>query len=205
MTFSNIADVLLWTGTAGAVGFVAAMLMDGWTRPGYSPIRHPVSALALGRRGWVQIVNFAVSGAAITAGGVGLLMHGAGVLLGVTVLVFGGGLIASAFPMDPMRGYPPGTEEGDPTEFSAHHRIHDYAGAVVFFSLPIAALIAAFTLPVWWEKLNAGAMAAILGVTSYFFGIAWEKDSPRTGLIQRTFIVPGWLWLASVFAAQGLR
>lgn len=194
-----IADLLLWIGVAGPVGFVALVLIEGWTRPGYSPIRHPVSALALGPRGRLQIVNFAVCGLAVLAGAVGMLLQGTGPVLASGIVVFGLGLVASAVPMDPMRGYPPGTPEGDPDETGRAHAIHDIAGAVVFFSLPVIALIAAFTLSGWWWTAVAGAMAVLLCLAAGAFGTAWEADSPRTGLVQRLFIVPGWLWLASVF------
>ncbi|REE02803.1 hypothetical protein C8E99_0587 [Citricoccus muralis] len=32
------------------------------------------------------------------------------------------------------------------------------------------------------------------------FGVAWESDSPRTGLVQRAFLVPGMLWTAAVIS-----
>lgn len=192
-------EVLLWIGAIGSAGFLLVVLIEGWTRPDYSPVRHPVSALALGRRGWIQKVNFAAVGLAITAGAVGVLLQGAGLILSLGIMVFGVGLVSSAFSMDPSRGYPPGAPTGDPAQPSFSHRIHDLAGAVVFFSLPVVALIAAFVLPVWWMKLNAGVMAAYLCVAIYLYNRAWEEDSPRGGLIQRAFIIPGWLWLGSLF------
>ncbi|HEX6236677.1 MAG TPA: DUF998 domain-containing protein [Acidimicrobiales bacterium] len=54
-------QLLVWGGAAGAVGFVMVFLVDGATRPGYSPARHPVSALSLGSRGWVQVTSFVVT------------------------------------------------------------------------------------------------------------------------------------------------
>lgn len=200
-----IADLLLWIGVAGPVAFVALALLEGWARAGYSTIRHPVSALALGPRGRLQIGNFAVCGLAVMAGAMGILLQGTGPVLAAGVAVFGFGLVASAVPMDPMRGYPPGTPEGDPDETSRAHVIHDAAGAVVFFSLPVVAVIAAFTLTGWWWSAAAGSMAVLLCLAAAAFSTAWETDSPRTGLVQRLFIVPGWLWLASVFvyAAAG--
>lgn len=35
-----------WVGAIGAVVFIVMFLADGWTRPGYSSTRQPVSALA---------------------------------------------------------------------------------------------------------------------------------------------------------------
>ncbi len=129
-----------------------------------------------------------------------MLLQGAG-LLAYGILIFGIGLTCSAAPMDPSRGYPPGAPEGDPAEPSWHHRLHDLAGAIVFFSLPAVALIAVFALPAWWMKLGAGTTTVLLCAAITVWSRAWENDSPRAGLAQRLFIVPGWLWLASVFAS----
>lgn len=196
---TSTEDYLLWIGAIGSSGFLVVVLVEGWIRPGYSPVRHPVSALALSRRGWIQMANFAVAGIAITAAAVGLLLQGTGLILALSIIVFGAALACSAFPMDPSRGYPPGAPADDPARPSWNHRIHDLAGAVVFFSLPVVALVAVFALPAWWMKLIAGAMVAWLCVAIYLWDQAWETDSPRTGLAQRAFIVPGWLWLASMF------
>ncbi|WP_262403428.1 DUF998 domain-containing protein [Actinomadura sp. CNU-125] len=129
----------LWTGAAGTWGFVATFLLDGWTRPGYRPVRHPVSALALGPRGWLQTANFVVCGAAIAVGAVAVGDALDGAVLAGAIAVFGASLVASGvFPMDAMRGYPPGTPDGTPDDTSVRHRLHDWAGAVVFGSLPVA-------------------------------------------------------------------
>ncbi|MEE1621915.1 DUF998 domain-containing protein [Zafaria sp. J156] len=225
---------LLWAGAAGAWLFIAVFLIDGWTRPGYSPARHAVSALATGPRGWIQTANFLACGLAITAAAAVLplglasprpvptigwvtgeaaasggpatvlgafLEAGTGhLLLGAAVVVFGLSVIASgAFPMDPMRGYPPGTPEGDPPHTSRRHVRHDQAGTVVFTALPAAAAIAAFVLPELAWKLYSGttAAAALAGLVA--FGYAWEEDHPRTGLVQRATIVVGWTWLGALF------
>lgn len=191
-------------GACGAALFVVVLLVDGATRTGYSPIYHPVSALALGRRGWIQTANFLVSGAAITVGAVGALVDRAPaagpILLGITLAVFGVAVIASGiFRMDAQRGYPPGSVDGDPATFSLRHRLHDHAGAVVFLALPVASAIGVFALSdVRWKVVSALAAVGLL-YASGAFGKAWERDDTRTGLIQRAYIVPGWLWVAAVF------
>ena len=192
---------LAWCGTAGAWLFVLVFLADGATRPGYDQVRQPVSALALGPRGRVQTANFLVCGLLIIAGAFAL----APLLLTAAVGVFGLALVASGlFPMDPMRGYPPGTPEGDLPEPSRSHVLHDRAGAVVFMSLPVAALVAALTsddpLWGWYSAVTCAATAVGAGA----FGHAWEKDSPRAGLLQRATIVAGWAWLGLAFAGSGI-
>jgi hypothetical protein len=52
---------LLRCGLAAGPVFVAVFLAEGAVREGYNPLRHPVSSLALGPRGWIQAGNFAVA------------------------------------------------------------------------------------------------------------------------------------------------
>lgn len=187
----------LTSGVAGSALFVITFLIDGATRPGYHPIRQPVSALALGSRGWVQTANFILSGLLITASTPGLYRASGSLWLAVLVAVFGLALVASGvFPMDPMRGYPPGTPDTTPTTTSRTHKLHDWAGVLVFTSLPAAAVVAALALddpP--WVVLSVFAAVALLALL-LLFGNAWETDSPRAGLIQRLQIITGWTWLA---------
>ncbi|RZU62766.1 DUF998 domain-containing protein [Zhihengliuella halotolerans] len=186
-------------GAGGAVLFVVVFLLDGLTRPGYSPTRQTVSALALGPRGWIQTANFLVCGASMAAGGSAVVLAGQ-YLLGALLAVFGLGLVVSGvFRMDPMRGYPPGTPDADPAAFSRQHQLHDHAGAVVFFSLPVTAVVGAFVLPGLMWKVATVAVVIILVLALNAFSRDWEADAPRTGLAQRAFIVPGCLWIAGVF------
>jgi hypothetical protein len=146
-------------GTAGAVIFVITFVVDGVTRPGYAPMRHTVSPLATGPRGSVQTTNFIVSGLLIAAAGPGLYEAVPGPWLAAVIAVLGLALVASGvFPMDPMRGYPPGTPEGTPPTTSRRHQLHDSAGAVVFTSLPVGAVVAALTLgeTVWASVESSG-------------------------------------------------
>ncbi len=194
-----------WIGAAGAALFVMVFLIDGATRPGYSPKRHTVSALATGPRGWVQTLNFLVSGGAIVTAAVSLVVTGQAVVLGLVTGVFGVGLVASGvFPMDPMRGYPPGTRRKDPRKFSRRHHWHDNAGALVFFSLPLVVGAAMATRPgVWW--LVASALVLVTLVWALVaFNKAWEKDLPHTGLVQRVFLVVGMVWLTAMFVRFAL-
>ncbi|GAA1972226.1 DUF998 domain-containing protein [Isoptericola halotolerans] len=190
----------MWVAAVSCWAFVVVFLVDGWTRHGYSSVRQPVSALALGRRGWLQTVNFLVCGAAITTGA---LVAGADLgngLLAVVVGVFGVALVASgAFRMDPMRGYPPGTPDTTPEDTSWHHRLHDHAGAVVFTAVPVSAVVATIALPELAWKGYSGVTAFLTGAGLLVFGQAWEDDSPRAGLVQKATIAVGWLWVGLLF------
>lgn len=196
-----MVTALAWLGAVSTGLFVVTFVVDGRTRPGYRPVRHPVSALALGSRGWLQTSNFIVCGLGITVGSTAVASALGSVPLAAVIAVFGISLVASGvFPMDAMRGYPPGTPDETPTEVSTRHRLHDAAGVVVFGSLPVAAIVAAFVLPdagwKWYSALTAaGALAGFV-----VFGQAFEQDDERTGLAQRATIVIGWTWLGLLFA-----
>ena len=102
----------IWAGPV----FTATFLAEGAVRDGYRPLRHPVSSLALGPRGWVQTANFAVTGVLCLAGAAGLRRTGdrlAGSRAGpALVAAAGAGLIGAAvFRTDPVGGYPPGTPD----------------------------------------------------------------------------------------------
>ena len=138
---------LLRCGLAAGPVFVAVFLAEGAVRKGYSPLRHPVSSLALGSRGWVQTGNFAATGTLLLAGAAGLyrarlVRRGAGGELGRSALIgaAGAGLLASAsFVTDPVSGYPPGTPEAIEHP-SRTGTIHNLSAIPVFLGLPAAAL-----------------------------------------------------------------
>lgn len=187
-------------GAFAAVSFVVVFVLDGWTRPGYRPVRHPVSALALGPRGWRQTANFLACGTGIAIGAAGLTAHHGWLALVLGIL--GLALVASGvWPMDAMRGYPPGTPDAPPAHFTRRHRLHDAAGAVVFATLPIAALTAALGDLDAWLRWYSGATAVASGALMLVFGAAWENDAPRAGLWQRLTLLVGWTWLAVLFSS----
>ncbi|UFU04046.1 DUF998 domain-containing protein [Ruania suaedae] len=192
-----MTTAVLAAGIAGASLFVVVFLLDGLTRPGYHPVRQPVSALALGPRGWVQTVNFIGCGTLIALSAIGLQQTVGSLWLTAAVGVLGLGLVASGvFPMDPMRGYPPGTPDTTPSHYSLRHRLHDWAGVPVFAAVPAAAIAAALALDELAMVLYSALTALVTAVVFVWFGQAWEADHPRTGLIQRVLIIAGWSWLA---------
>lgn len=202
-----MATILLIGGAIGAIGFVLVFLVDGATRPGYRPAYHPVSALSLGDRGWIQTTNFIVAGVLFLGAAIGLGitidagMSGvaASFLLGIVAIAL---IVSGIFPMDPMRGYPPGTPEGDPDQLSTRHKIHDAAGPVVFGVLPLACFAMAWSFPAdsspGWVTYSIVSGAVLIALL-VLFGRAWQRDDPRTGLLQRAYLVVGWAWLAAVF------
>jgi Protein of unknown function (DUF998) len=57
---------LLACGVAAGPLFFTIFLTAGVLRPDYDPFRHPVSSLEFGPRGWVQSVNFILTGTLVT-------------------------------------------------------------------------------------------------------------------------------------------
>jgi Protein of unknown function (DUF998) len=198
---------------AGPV-FVAVFLLEGAARDGYRPLRHPVSSLALGSRGWIQTANFAVAGTLFLAGAAGLARAGDPIAGGWAapglVGAAGAGLIGAAvFPTDPVSGYPPGTPDAL-TQPSRTGTAHNLAAVPVFAGLPAAALACG------WRSWRAGrhrfglysAGTAVTMLTSMVVAGAGFGQSPRLvnlgGLFQRASIITGFAWLTTL-SAQALR
>jgi hypothetical protein len=201
---------LLRCGVAAGPVFVAVFLLEGAVRDGYRPLRHPVSSLALGSRGWIQTGNFVVAGTLFLAGAAGLARAGdpaassrvAPALIGAA----GAGLIGSAvFTTDPVSGYPPGTPDAL-TRPSHAGAAHNLAAVPVFLGLPAAALACG------WRSWRAGqrgfglysAGTAVTMLATMALAAAGFGQSPRLvrlgGLFQRASIITGFTWLTALSA-----
>jgi hypothetical protein len=200
-------------GAAAGPIFVTAFLLEGAVRDDYHPLRHPVSSLALGPRGWRQTGNFAVAGTSVLAGAAGLMRAEdpvAGRAAPALIAAAGAGLICSAFfATDPVSGYPPGTPEA-PTHPTRTGIIHNLAAIPVFTGLPGAALVTARRS--WREdqhrfSLYSAGTAATMLVTVVLASAGFAQ-SPRltglAGLFQRASIITGFTWLTAL-SVQTLR
>ncbi len=127
---------LLGCGIIAGPLFVVASLAQAFTRTGFDLARHPISLLSLGSLGWVQIVNFVVSGALFVAGAVALreaLRPGPGSTWAPRLVALTGvGLIvAGVFTTDAGAGFPPGAPAGAPA-MSWHGVLHEVGFALSF-------------------------------------------------------------------------
>jgi hypothetical protein len=132
---------------AGPVFFTSAVTQM-LTREGYDITRHPISQLATGSLGWIQITTFVLAGLgslALAAGIRRTLTEGTGRrLLPICVAIFGAGLVAAGvFTMDPEYGFPVGTPDGPVAEMSWHSMAHSAAAAIAFTALAVAAIVLA--------------------------------------------------------------
>ena len=195
-------------GAAAGPLFVGVFLIEGARRPDYEPLRHPVSSLSLGPRGWVQAANFATAGLLYLAGAAGLARSPgqatgrpiAAAALGATGL----GLLGSAvFRTDPVSGYPPGTPDA-PAETSATGAMHAVVAVPIFLGIPAAAFACAWRFrrsgsPGWaaYSAATGASMLTAMGLASASF-----SQDPRLvrygGLFQRAAIVSGFSWLTAL-------
>lgn len=185
---------LLYCGIVAGPLFIAASLIQAFTRTGFDLARHPLSLLSLGSLGWVQIVNFVVSGILYVLGAVGqraALRGSRGGTWGPLFVGFSGiGLIiAGVFTADAGAGFPPGAPAGPPA-MSWHGLLHEIGfmlsfvgaiGACAVFAWRYAALrrrgwmVAALATPVaalvvaGWPDLNTLSVRLVIA-TAILFG-----------------------------------
>ena len=205
---------LLGCGVVAGPLFVGSFLAQGATRDAYSPKRHPVSSLALGPRGWVQIANFAVTGGLYLCFAVGLSRTlGARIRTRLGPVLLGAGAVgmlgAAAFRTDPVSGYPPGTPDR-PTRASTLGVLHD------LFSVPTfsASQLLGWPSAVRFSGLESAAgrysAASGLGMLAAFalasLGFS-QQHGPAArhfveigGALQRASIAIGVAWLTSLAA-----
>jgi len=138
---------LLACGAAAGPLFIVVAVAQALTRGGFDPSKHPLSLLSLGNLGWIQIANFVLTGLLFVAASVGmrraLRSRGRASTWGPRLIgAFGVALIAGGvFVADAGLGFPAGTPEGVPDEFSWHGIVHAVAPVVGFLGLTLACFV----------------------------------------------------------------
>jgi len=205
----NQTKLLLACCAVGAPLFVATALIEGAGRAGYEPIREPVSALALGERGWIQRANFVGTGLAMLAGASGLRRSSsarAGSSWGPRLVgAYAVGLIgAGLFTMDPIViGSATRSDDAD-----LGHVLHDAFSLVVFGALTGTCFVYARDFVGrgkngWAIYSAATGMLVASGVVLFGRGFAGSRQlAPVAGVIQRLTIITGWGWVARLAASE---
>lgn len=153
---------LLACGIVAGPLFLAAWLLQAFTRDGFDPSRHPLSLLSLGELGWIQITNFVVTGVLYVACAIGMwrVLHSgrSGTWGPLLVGGFGIGLIlAGIFTTDPGAGFPPGAPVGAPEQLSWHGVLHEvgFVVAVVSWTAVCFVLVRRFVALKQWGWVGA--------------------------------------------------
>jgi hypothetical protein len=194
---------LLACGVVSGPLFVLVFLIEGATREGYEPLRHPVSSLELGPMGWMQSLNFIVAGLLSLAFALGLRQALGSrtslwgpLLVGVWAISL---LAAGLFTTDPVSGYPPGTPALIP--YTWHGALHDLLSLPGFLALPAACFLFGFQFA--RQRRRGWAAYSILSglVFAGAFvlasaGFAQTGDLVNlAGLFQRIAVLAGFGWL----------
>ena len=197
-------QILLACGVAAGPLYVVVGLIQMAIRPGFDITRHALSLLSNGDLGWIQTLNFLVTGILLVAGAVGVkraLRSGPGSRWAPRMLgLYGLGLIgASIFRADPALGFPPGTPlENNP--ISWHGMLHFVVGTIGFIGFIAACFIFARRFmsiqnPAWaWYSLITGILFLIS-----FVGIASGSKGP-VSLFFAIAVVLGFAWISMLLS-----
>lgn len=190
-------------GMIGAVLFVSVFTVSGWLYPGYSPAQMFVSELSLGPHGWVQIINFVLTGALMLVFGLGLAAHfsiGAASRAGPALIQgIGVSLMASGpFTTDPSAMF---------QQASIHGVVHGIFGALVFTFAPISCFVfyRRFRRDADWRSLAGWTLATgvVLAVGVVVLKVSQQPGSGLfewKGLVQRVLLVAFMTWVFTVAA-----
>jgi len=166
---SRRTQMLLACGAVAGPLFIVVGVTQALTRAEFDPVKHPLSLLSVGDLGWIQITNFVVTGVLFLASAVGMLRvlrPGRASKWGPRLIgAFGVALIVGGvFVADPGLGFPPGTPEGIPAEFSWHGIVHSVAPSVGFLALTLACFV--------FARRSIGLHERGWAVLSIFTGVA---------------------------------
>ena len=200
---ARVTRSLLGYGVIAGPLYVAVGLTQALTRDGFDPTRHAWSLLTNGQYGWIQVLNFVLTGLMTVAAAVGIrraLPPGrARTWAPLLITVYGAGLVgAGVFHADPAQGFPVGTPET--TAISWHGLVHFALGGVGFLCL----IAACFVLAGRFARDGQPGLAWFSRVTGVLFlggfaGIASGSQGPTTLLfVAAVLVVCAWLTTVSV-------
>lgn len=196
------------THTAGLVAgivagplFVTTALVQILTRDGFDLTRHPISLLANGEHGWVQIANFLIAGllSLIFAWAFAPHVRGGRGHIWVPRLLglFGIGLvIGGLFPADPALGFPPGAPAGIPAQISVPGLIHAFAPPLAFLALIAACLVMASRYARFGQP-RAALMTRVVAVGCFVLTLPF---GPVHSIRLFVAVTIGFAWIAGLAA-----
>jgi hypothetical protein len=184
---------LLLAGAVSAPLWSAVALTQAATRSDFDFSVEPLSMLATGSLGWLQITNFLVGGLLIVLGAVGLrrALPGSRALAawwGLSgVMFFAAGLLT----MDPL---------GTPG-LSGHAIGHMLTGTTSFLALTVTCVLLAVRMR--REGRTAGALVSVLAAVSVVAGNAWAMSGGAYGSVTLGVgVMAAMLWVSGVCFAR---
>jgi hypothetical protein len=196
--------MLLNAGILAGPFYILVGLIQIFIRDGFDPARHALSLLTLGNLGWIQIVNFEVTGVLLVAAAVGMRRvirtERGGTWGALLIGLYGAGLIgAGIFLPDAALGFPPGTP-AEAGEMSLHGMMHFVVGSLGFIGLIGACFVFArrfFGL----KSAGWGIYSVATGVLFFvaFAGIASGTASAALNVAFGVAVVIGFVWVSAVF------
>lgn len=186
-TASSLDRALLACGVASTPVFYGLAALQLALRPSYDIRTQPISFLALGELGWIQVANFVLTGALALAGAFGLrhVLHGqrGGTAGPILAGLYGIGMIgAGLFGPDPLPA------PGQAPQMSATGAMHMVAFLVSFLSLIAACFVLA-------RRFSAVGKRG------------WALYSVATGLLAPILVVAGMAnpaWAGVIVGSAGL-
>jgi Protein of unknown function (DUF998) len=186
----------------GPLLFLAIATIEGFLRAGYDPIAQPISALAIGPRGFIQEVNFALLAASLFSFAAVLrnaLRPGPASVAapGVFAVMTIGIVMAGIFTMDAQGAAP--TLVG---------QLHTMGGFLFFPWMPVVLLLVArrFRRDARWRPYFTYTLVtglACLAIITFFLIFVGPPPAPRPlsalgGLVQRLQLLPFFTWMAII-------
>jgi Protein of unknown function (DUF998) len=201
--------LLLLCGVLGPVVFLAGVLIEGASRPGYSTRRNATSQLSLGPGWWVNVVLLLIGATTTLALAAGLraaLPTGTGTHWTPRLLATVGGslVLLVIFPVNAGWGYPP----GEPAQHHLHGLIHATVATVAVYVLAAAPLTLARRFagdPAWrgWApySVGTGVVVAVAYAATTVLATLDERGiwtNAPAGLTQRVALIAGFGWCAAL-------
>jgi hypothetical protein len=199
LTDAGHKGAFLKCGILAGLLFNGTVLLQAAVRPGFDLRTIPLSLLSLGSFGWIQTLNFIVSGLLVMgcAAGVRRAMPSrAGTFAAAMLVLYGVGLTAAGvFPADPIDGFPIGSRRADVMTW--HANLHGLAFAVAHIGIVLACL----ALAARFATRGRTGLAAFSGATAVIVPgliILGFSNSAVIGLAFLMTGVVGMCWLGVV-------
>jgi hypothetical protein len=198
---SNTTRILLTCGLISGPLYLLLGFAQALTREGFDMRRHPLSMLSNGDLGWIQVLNFLVSGALVVAAAIGVrrVLRGgrAGTWGPILLAAYGLGMIgAGIFRADPGAGFPPGTPGA--TTISTAGLLHFIVAAVGFYALIAACFVFARRFAAQGRR---GWMAYSIFSGVFFLVAFMALASGQTASFFMLFLYAAVVWVSIWLAA----